>query len=310
MTQVGTKSVIPLDCHLGLAGLPFKITPKAMLKIAFWAQNQLSFQRAEEAIDEIMGIKINDDTIRKVSDFVGGVVFKNDCLRAEEAYELLTSGKTKFAKNQKGILYIQADGAALNTRLRDDKGTTWRENKLGEVFSTDNIYFWTDKKGKRQHRINKREYISYVGSVSEFKKHLAACVLRGGYGKFTETVFISDGATWIRNMIEELFPDAQRILDYFHLCENVNTYAKCLFEMKEDKYKSWAKDICGKLRKSKYRQVLSELAPLKDKQLLNCPVNLFGYITNNIDGIDYKTYEQAGYFIGSGAIVRQSLKNL
>ncbi|MDR0684516.1 MAG: hypothetical protein LBF83_05255 [Spirochaetaceae bacterium] len=32
---------------------------------------------------------------------------------------------------------------------------------------------------------------------------------------------MSDGAAWIRNMVEELFPDAQQILDFFHLCENV-----------------------------------------------------------------------------------------
>jgi hypothetical protein len=36
----GLKSVAPLDSYLGLAGLPFKITPYAMLKIAYWAQNQ------------------------------------------------------------------------------------------------------------------------------------------------------------------------------------------------------------------------------------------------------------------------------
>lgn len=32
-------------------------------------------------------------------------------------------------------------------------------------------------------------------------------------------------------MVEELFPDPQQILDFFHLCENVNTYAKCLFNI-------------------------------------------------------------------------------
>ena len=52
-----------------------------------------------------------------------------------------------------------------------------------------------------------------------------------------------------------------------------------------------AKDMCGKLKKSEYRQVLDELAPHKDKQLPNCPINLHGYISNNIDGIDYKAYE-------------------
>ncbi|MDR1134843.1 MAG: hypothetical protein LBL49_01490 [Clostridiales Family XIII bacterium] len=213
----GHKTVAPLDCYLGLAGLPFKITPPAMLKLAYWAQNQCSYQRAEDAISEIMHLRVNDDTIRQVTNFVGGIVFKNDCRRADEAFALFESGKIPFQKERKGVLYIQTDGAALNTRLKDEVGSTWRENKLGEVFSTDDIHFWTDKKGKRQHRILRKEYVSYIGSVTEFKKHLSACALRGGYGSFRETVILSDGATWIRNMAEELFPDAQHILDFFHL---------------------------------------------------------------------------------------------
>jgi hypothetical protein len=63
----GIKSIAPLDCYLGLACLPFKITPTAMLKIAFWAQNQSSYQRAEDTISEVMHIKLNDDTVRLVA---------------------------------------------------------------------------------------------------------------------------------------------------------------------------------------------------------------------------------------------------
>jgi len=301
MELTGLKSVIPLDCYLGLAGLPFKMTPSAMLKIAFWAQNQLSYQRAEEAIYEIMKINISDDTIRAVTDFVGKVIFEHDCIRADESMRMINSGSLSFSKDRDGVLYIQTDGAALNTRVQDENNSTWRENKLGEVFSSDNIRYWTDYKGKRQHQILEKEYISYIGSASEFKKHLFALALRNGYGHYKETVIISDGATWIRNMVEELFPDAQHILDYFHLCENVNTFAKHMFKMDEARYKPWAKDICNKLKNGDFQYVLNELETV-DRAPDNCPVNLFGYITNNINNIDYAAYEEKGYFIGSGAI--------
>jgi hypothetical protein len=298
----GARSVVPLDCRLGLAGLPFRITPAAMLKIAYWAQNQSSYQRAEDAISEIMHIKVNDDTVRLVTNFVGSVVFGNDCRKADEALAALDGGKLLFPKDRNGVLYIKTDGAALNTRHKDNDGSTWRENKLGEVFSSRNIRYWTDKKGKRQHQIIKKEYVSYIGAASEFKKHLLACALRGGYGQFKETVILSDGAAWIRNMAEELFPDAQHILDFFHLCENVNTYAKHIFNMDESKYRPWAKDICDSLKASNADFVLRELETFKDAKPDNCPVNLPTYISNNINNIDYKAYEEKGYFIGSGAI--------
>jgi hypothetical protein len=276
MRLAGAKSVAPLDCCLGLAGLPFKITPAAMLRIAYWAQNQSSYQRAEDTISEITRVKVNDDTVRLVANFVGGVAFDNDCKKADEAFAALGGGKLRFPKDRDGVLYIQIDGAALNTRLKDEAGSTWRENKLGEVFSSKDIHYWTDKKGKRQHQILKKEYVSYVGAVSEFKKHLFACALRGGYGRFKEAVILSDGATWIRNMAEELFPDARHILDFFHLCENVNAYAKHIFNMDESKYKTWAKDIRDRLKASGYREVLMELKPFIGKKADNCPTNLYG----------------------------------
>jgi hypothetical protein len=299
---LGVKSVFPLDSYLGLAGMPFKITPAAMLKIAFWAQNQSSYQRAEDAISEAMNIHVNDDTIRQVTNFVGSMIFKNDCAKADEAYLALSSGKLTFTQNKSGVVYIQTDGAALNTRVKDESGSSWRENKLGEVFNSKNIRYWTDSKGERQHQILGKEYISFVGAAEEFKKHLLACALRNGYGQFKETVVLADGATWIRNMTEELFPDAQQILDYFHLCENVYTYAKALFGMDASKYIPWAKRICKLLKESQYKVVLQELEPKKDEKPNACPINLYGYISNNIKNIDYAEYEKKGYFIGSGAI--------
>ena len=193
----GLKSVIPVDCSLGVSGLPFKITPNAMLKIAYWAQNQLSYERAEEAVYEIMKIRVNDDTIRAVTDFVGNVIFENDCRMADQSINMLNSGKLHFPKNRNGVLYIQTDGAALNTRRQDESGSTWRENKLGEVFSSNNIHYWTDHKGNRQHRILEKEYISYIGAVEDFKKHMFALALRNGYGNYKETVILADGATWM-----------------------------------------------------------------------------------------------------------------
>ena len=298
----GTKSVIPLDSYLGLSGIPFKISPEAMIEIAYWAQNQSSYQRAEDVILKVLSINVNDDTLRQVTNFVGGIVFANDCIKANDAYDALISGKLEYPQSKEGVVYIQADGAALNTRIKDETGSSWRENKLGEVFSSDNIHYWTNPSGKREHRILKKEYVSYMGSVEEFKKHLFACALRNGYGQYKETVFLGDGATWIRNIVSELFPDAQQILDYYHLCENVYEYAKALFNLDPVKYKPWALKICDQLKDSQYNEVLKELEQYKGNKLTGCSLNLYGYISNNINNIDYVTYEQRGYFIGSGAI--------
>jgi hypothetical protein len=295
------NAVVPLDDYLCVTGLPFKMTPEMMLNVAYWAQNQDSYQEAEDSILRAYDIKVNDDTVRQVTNYIGNLVFERDCRFAESAFQKLCSGKMEFPKTKKrGVLYIETDGAAVNTRVKDANGSSWRENKLGMVFSSDNIHSWTDKHGDKQRQIQKREYTSYIGSVDEFKKHLFACALNNGYGLYEKTVLLSDGATWIRNMREEIFPDAQQILDYFHLCENVNDFAKYCFGMEESQHKSWASEICQLLKDSKWPHVLEILKKIKKPP--QCTVDLYGYISNNANHIDYADYSSKGYFIGSGAI--------
>lgn len=298
----GATAVVPMDQYLGLTWLPFKMTVATMLEVVYWAQNQCSYQAAEDALLKTLGLKINDDTVRLVTNTIGSLVFQKDCENAQEGYRKLNTGKLSFPRKKSGILYIETDGAALNTRFKDQSGSSWRENKLGLVFSSDNLYSWHDKHGVLQHQIRKKEYVSFVGSVDEFQKHLFACALRNGYGNYNETALLSDGATWIRNMKELLFPDAQQILDFYHLCENVYTYAKDIFNMEESVYKPWAARICRDLKKSRYKDVLKELESMDIRQTQKSPLNLHGYISNNILNIDYQSYLNKGYFIGSGAI--------
>jgi len=296
----GISTVVPMDDYLHLTKLPFKMTPEVMLNTAFWAQNQSSYQEAEDAILRAHQSKINDDTIRQITNYIGAVIFQADCKRADEAFNLLNQGRLRFPKQKKkGVLYIEADGAALNTRSKDETGSSWRENKLGVVFSSDNMHTWTNKHGEKQHRILKREYVTYVGGVHEFKKHLFSCALKNGYGEYEKVVLLSDGATWIRNVREELFPDAQQILDFFHLCENVCTFAKHVFGTDASQYAKWADEICVLLKDSKSQDVLNELKKLRKPS--TCSVDLYGYIKNNASNIDYAKYIDDGLFIGSGA---------
>lgn len=275
------------------------MTPELMLRCAYWAQNQCSYQAAEDVIKNTYNLSVNDDTIRLVTNFIGKLVFENDCKRTSETYQKLTSGKEKFKNNKSGVLYIEVDGAALNTRHKNSEGSTWRENKLGVVYSSDNIHKWTSKKGTKEHRIEKREYISFIGSVDEFKKHLYSTAINNGYGKYKDTVVISDGAAWIANMVTEVFPDAQHILDLFHLKENVYEYAKNKFNFIEADFIPWADRICSLLENGNSETVLNELNP--DEKYSNC-VNLYHYISEHIEHINYPEYKAKGYFCGSGAI--------
>lgn len=328
----GKRMIYPLDIALGVSELPHNMTVNAMLKVSKVAQSAYSYENAAKRLEEDHGIKLDPVTIMNVTNEVGRIAFNNEMGQAEKCFDYLKSGNLSFPEKKKdGIFYIETDGAYVNTRKQlDTLESSWHENKLGLVFTSHSKKMVKMRAKSTQKRnnhygverprfqITEKDYTSYVGSVEEFKKLLFNCAMRNGYGSYKETVLISDGATWIRNMKEELFCDAQQILDYYHLSEKVWALGRCYFKVndpavsqnskrKEDiskhpnyaKCKAWADNICEELLKSNIDYVLEDIIK-KEKILKNSKLST--YIKNNINSIDYKCYLKKGYAIGSGAI--------
>jgi hypothetical protein len=182
---------------------------------------------------------------------VGRKTFEEDTRRAFPIDQNLD--KIPDEPDKKGILYIMVDGAAINTRLKDEHGSTWRENKLGLVFSSTDL---RKRKDGVTHDILKKEYMPCLGSAEKFKGYLLECAVRNGYGRYEQTILLSDEAGWIRTMGEEIFPDALQILDFYHLVENIYRFGKYLFPGEAKQYTPWAEELIALLRNSRGEEVL------------------------------------------------------
>lgn len=277
--------------------LSFSMTSAMMAETAFFAQNQSSFDKAQDMIAKTMDMQISEETIRQIAEGIGDKLQKESQAAAEYALEHMDD-VINFNAHEKKVnktLYIMIDGSAVNTRIEDKDGSTWREDKLVIAFSDRDMI--KRKDGSRI--IVRKECDSLIGTAEDFKGRVLNTALRAGYGQYVNTVVISDGAKWIRNLCEEVFPNATLILDLFHLKENVYDYAKHLFNYNEKKYKPWAAMMCNLLEQGKVDKALSH-TPI-DSIPANT-VNLRNYIESNRDRIDYPTYKECGYFVGSGAV--------
>jgi hypothetical protein len=288
-------SEIPLDDELEINGLPYKITTRCQMEIAFYGQNQSSFQEAGSMINKVLNIEISGESVREITEEVGRVIFEKDTLRSKNAYE--NAHLLNVSENpKKTTLYIMTDGAAVNTRIEDANGSTWREGKTVMVFTDKDLI----KRKDGGHIITKKEYASFIGSAEEFRKYVWDIATRNGYGLVEKVVVIADGATWIRNMCLELFPEAVQILDLYHLKENVYEYAKYKFSNDASKYVPWAESINTKLEEGQANEVLAGLPP--DETTPQNVVNLRIYLENNLSKLNYPEYKKNGFFVGSGAI--------
>ena len=288
-------SEVPLDETLGLTELPYKMTKEMMLEVAFYGQNQSSFAGASAMIKRAMGMEINKETVREITEGIGKRVFEADTQKAEHLINNIHEIEMNEEKDGR-VLYIMTDGAAVNTRVEDENGSTWRENKTVIVFTNKDLI----KRKDGGNIIVNKEYAAFIGSAEEFRGYVLSSAVNAGYGKVSEVVIIADGAAWIRNMAQELFPEATQILDLYHLKENIYTYAKHKFSQNEKEYTPWAEAIIAKIEKGESAEVLNQLP--EDEKLPAGVVNLRTYILNNIDKINYPEYKSKGYFVGSGAI--------
>jgi hypothetical protein len=318
--QFGSSMIFPLDEALGVDRLPFKISVEAMLEIAHWVQEIPSYQASARALLRNTQVDVREDTIRAVANHIGSLVFEADKIEAERVWASLQSAQIEYPlKTQDHVLYLEVDGAMVHTRKKPisnepvaniiedsgqsgEKKSIWMENKLGMIFNSKDFEWWFDKNGKKQHSIGKREYVAYLGGVEEFKKLFFAAAMRNHYGLYNHTILISDGATWVRHMKEKLFPDAQQILDLYHLCENVSKFSKIAFKDDESKYKPWSKEVCNLFKESNHKDAIKAIKAIKTKSAASAKQNFLAYIDNNIKNIDYAAYKANGWYVGSGAI--------
>ena len=164
------RSVVPLDIYLGIDKLPFKVSGPLMEEICFFAIRSSSYQEAEDEIRRIYGLHISDDTMRKIVNWAGKIVFDADCREAAEKLLTLENGSFKTPRDLDGVLYLETDGAALLTRLKNEDGSVWRENKLGIAFTSDTLIKWRSRKdGQARCRIGRREYVSFIRCGGRFQ---------------------------------------------------------------------------------------------------------------------------------------------
>jgi len=141
-----------------------------------------SYDRAAESVRQHCGVKASSDTIRKVTDFIGGIVFDDDTAQAARAADNhgIKIDRRKVHKRKTDILYIEMDGAMVNTRAKVD-GSSWTECKIAMAFLSEDMKEWTTSTGDKRRKITSKQFIGYIGNYNIFKDYVLALAERYDY---------------------------------------------------------------------------------------------------------------------------------
>jgi hypothetical protein len=311
----------PLDVELGLNR--HEETP-ALQRGLNALGVEAPFAKAERLLHELVRITVAPRTIAEVAEDCGGCVRAETNERTTTAWKVFEGPTCGDIKQKRAwrrgerrvsteayepwadakaprVLYVQCDGGRLNTK------EGWKEPKVAVLFSDDDRVAISKERGE----LIRKEYVATMETIENFQQLVWEAGLRWGAHKSSKVVVLGDGAEGFQKRLEELYPEALQILDWYHAAEHLWEVGRELHGVGTPASKRWVKPLLDTLRAGGVEKViatLSRLRPSRDEARKK--VNeLIAYYTSNQARMRYEEYESAGYFIGSGA-VESGVKNV
>ena len=134
--------------------------------------------------------------------------------------------------------------------------------------------------------------------------------LRRGLLQAKRVIVLGDGAEWIKNLAQLHFPDALRIVDFYHAKEHVAGLCKALFSQPKliaeyrERWWEWLEQGNIEAIMEDARRYLPK--DLKENKDARREIN---YLDKNKEHMRYEQFRQQDLFIGSG-VIEATCKNL
>jgi len=236
-------------------------------------------------LNRFTGSSFNAKQVERVCHFYGG-------LADVEAQRDSKDGRpvVRDVLERSELHYVMVDGAMYPTRERDEP---WREIKLGRVIRERDIMPLCHGRDF----VDRSIYVAHLGGPREFFPRLER-EMEG----LENVVVVSDGARWIWNWADDIYPNAVKILDYFHTAEHLCEFAnKCIKDKKSRE--EWVKNQKKALLEKTPETVLRAIEELDiDLEEEESRRRILGYYRTNIDRMRYRNFREKGLTVGSGAI--------
>lgn len=226
----------------------------------------------------MLGICVGPSQIDRLTQYYGGSI-------APDLQESMPADRV-----DEKVVYAQADGAMLLT----DEG--YKEAKLGRIFAASCLQQSVVE--ERGGHISESIFVAHLGKASDFCTKFET-QLEPYKDLDSDLVFISDGAVWLRQMMEKSYPKATLILDLYHALEHISEAGSGAFGT-EKKASDWLDCQRKLLLNSELDAILVNIRQLPIR--LKLQDSVCSYLESNRGRMDYKAYRKRGLLIGSGAI--------
>jgi hypothetical protein len=285
-----------LDQRLGIDGA----LSRQARRVVCWAGGRMAFAQAAEALEQLGGWTISDETIRQVCQAEAAAIaaWRSDAEAAAAGF-----------RRAEGLPEFQTDAAKVNT------DTGWRDVKIG-IFAkrpAGEPAAAADWEDRELPRPTARVAFAAIEPSEAFGARWRPWAERLGLHDPTALSVLADGAEWIWDQVALQFPGAAELIDIYHASEHLSDAGKALFGAGTEGAAAWLEAGRQRLLSDGWwglcEQIGQALVARPDAACQAAMDELTTYFSKHTARLDYAHRLHTGRSIGSG-MVEGAAKNL
>lgn len=292
----------PRDAELGLEDT--SLSP-AVTRMVGAVGAMVSFAESHELLHELAGVDVSAKHVERVAEALGREIAEDERRVVEPPLSDAPQAPT---------MYLGMDGTGVPMRRSEleghagkqpDGSAKTREVKLVTVWTAET----RDDKGAPQRDPGSVTYSAAIETaatrdtdqeISPFAKRADREARRRGFESAQRRVILGDGALWIWNLADELFPGAVQIVDLYHAKGHLWDAAKAIYGPGTDLAQNWGKQRRDELDQGNIDAILEALsvhAP-GNEEARKCR----DYVERNRKRMRYPEFRAQGLCVASGVV--------
>ena len=289
----------PRDAALGLAGTTLSPAVTRMVGIV---GAMVSFVEGHGLLHDLAGVEVEAKQVERTAEALGRAI-------ATDEHDVIAPGPPSAP-----TMYLGVDGTGIPIRRAElagragkqpDGSAKTREVKLVTVWTAEGH----DAAGIAVRDPGSVSYSAAIESAATLDTHAVRSPFaqrvdreaqRRGFDQAPRRVVIGDGAAWIWNLADDLFPGAIQIVDLFHAKQHLSDVAKAVYGTGTDLAHQWARERHADLDAGHLRalcQALRAHAPTHH-EARHC----LAYVTHHRARMRYPAFRAQSLCVSSGVV--------
>ena len=285
----------PLDKQLGLR--PNQLSAELSRLVAMTGV-ELPFMSGSQLFEALTYISVSDQAMAKATRAVGKRVETSEQSWMQHSTDEQFLLKRKREQRHPVRLYGSLDAAKVH--IRNNGEDRWRDLKIGAWYEASGQPPPTPE-GAWKIQAKNIHYFADICPAKDFSPLVWSYGVKENAQLAQEIIFVCDGAEWIWNIVDEHFPQAIQILDWFHACEYLLPVAQAAFS-DSTQQTSWITTMKKHLWQGEIETLLEKLDQLRQTYSADVIRITANYYERHKERMRYAEFRKHGYQIGSGTI--------